>query len=386
MLGLQRPEPARLDRAARGRARGDRAPRGRRPRPAPRGRRRRSGPRALPVPARAGARAGVAEPAHGRDPSGPAGRSGPVLAGPGDHRRRDRVGGDRAAGGRGAGRRPDLGPAAVPAPRRTAPQEQPLQRRGHRGRDRAGPRGRRQGRRPGIRPTGRGALGRLRPALRQADRAFRWSDPTAAILRRIRAADGSPGVRTTLCGVELSVFDAHPGPPPHPAAAGHRADAPRRGAARRDRRRRPVDRAGPPDGRRPGRAEAARGPGARRPAAGSRRRPGRRRYPEISYRRTGPVGELRFAFYNGAMSTAQCRRLAVALRHAARDDTRVLVLAGGEVFSQRDPPGRHRGGPEPGRPRRGATSRPSTRCVGRSSRARTRSWWRRSAATPVPAG
>jgi len=52
---------------------------------------------------------------------------------------------------------------------------------------------------------------------------------------------------------------------------------------------------------------------------------------EISYRRCGPVGVLRFAFYNGAMSTGQCDRLAAALRVAAAQDTRVLVLRGGEV-------------------------------------------------------
>ena len=40
---------------------------------------------------------------------------------------------------------------------------------------------------------------------------------------------------------------------------------------------------------------------------------------------------LRFAFYNGAMSTGQCERLAAALRVAAAQDTRVLVLRGGEV-------------------------------------------------------
>jgi putative two-component system hydrogenase maturation factor HypX/HoxX len=34
-------------------------------------------------------------------------------------------------------------------------------------------------------------------------------------------------------------------------------------------------------------------------------------------------------FYNGAMSTSQCRRLEAALRHAARQDTRVLVIRGG---------------------------------------------------------
>ena len=54
---------------------------------------------------------------------------------------------------------------------------------------------------------------------------------------------------------------------------------------------------------------------------------------DISYRRTGDVGVLRFDFYNGAMSTGQCRRLARAIEHAARQDTRVLVVGGGEVFS-----------------------------------------------------
>jgi putative two-component system hydrogenase maturation factor HypX/HoxX len=60
---------------------------------------------------------------------------------------------------------------------------------------------------------------------------------------------------------------------------------------------------------------------------------GKGAYREISYHRDGDVGILRFDFYNGAMSTSQCRRLATALRHAAEQDTRVLVLSGGEVFS-----------------------------------------------------
>ena len=40
-----------------------------------------------------------------------------------------------------------------------------------------------------------------------------------------------------------------------------------------------------------------------------------------------------FDFYNGAMSTGQCRRLTAALRHAAAQDTSVLVVSGGEIFS-----------------------------------------------------
>ena len=56
-------------------------------------------------------------------------------------------------------------------------------------------------------------------------------------------------------------------------------------------------------------------------------------YQEISYFRTGPVGVLSFDFYNGAMSTGQCERLAAAVRHAAAQDTRVLIIRGGEIFS-----------------------------------------------------
>ena len=55
--------------------------------------------------------------------------------------------------------------------------------------------------------------GRERPLMRQSDRGFSWSDSTASIVRRIRAADGSPGVRTVLCGIPVSVYDAHPGRP-----------------------------------------------------------------------------------------------------------------------------------------------------------------------------
>ena len=42
---------------------------------------------------------------------------------------------------------------------------------------------------------------------------------------------------------------------------------------------------------------------------------------------------LSFDFYNGAMSTGQCRRLTLALHHAVAQDTKVLLLCGGDVFS-----------------------------------------------------
>lgn len=180
--------------------------------------------------------------------------------------------------------------------------------------------------------------GRLRPQMRQSERAFSWCDTTGRIVRRIRAADGTPGVRTVLGSQRVSVFDAHPGPP----VAGRPGDivGRRRGAV--------LVRSG--DGSvwighvRP---RAGDGPPVKLPATlalagaldhvpelldppGPLSAGGPR---ELRYERTGDVGVLTFDFYNGAMSTAQCRRLVAALRRAVAADTRVLVLRGGETFS-----------------------------------------------------
>jgi putative two-component system hydrogenase maturation factor HypX/HoxX len=56
-------------------------------------------------------------------------------------------------------------------------------------------------------------------------------------------------------------------------------------------------------------------------------------FQEIAYRRHGSIGRLTFDFYNGAMSTARCRRLFIALRYAIEQDTAALVVEGGSVFS-----------------------------------------------------
>ncbi|MBE1495902.1 putative two-component system hydrogenase maturation factor HypX/HoxX [Amycolatopsis lexingtonensis] len=177
-----------------------------------------------------------------------------------------------------------------------------------------------------------GATVRSRPAVRQADRRFSWHEPSAHILRRIRAADGRPGVRTTLAGVPVAVFDAHPGTasPGEPgtiAAHSHGAVLVRTGdgALWVGHAQRPA---------------AAPGIPVKLPAvlalAGVPELPEAEEPPgfrEIGYRRTGDVGVVSFDFYNGAMSTTHCRRLLSALRHAVAQDTKVVVLAGGEVFS-----------------------------------------------------
>ena len=55
------------------------------------------------------------------------------------------------------------------------------------------------------------SAGRLRPLMRQADRAIDWRrDDTATVLRKIRAADGAPGVRDEVLGERVHLFDAHP--------------------------------------------------------------------------------------------------------------------------------------------------------------------------------
>ena len=181
--------------------------------------------------------------------------------------------------------------------------------------------------------------GRPRPTARPGDRAFAWSDPTEHILRRIRAADGSPGVTTTLFGLPVKVYDAHRGtpgdeqqtsdaPPGTVVARRHGAVLIRTGdsAIWIGQLRSRAD--GSPWSVKLPATTALSGRLDGIPEAGDHAG-----YREISYHRDGPVGVLTFRFYNGAMSTGQCQRLHAALRHATAQDTRILLLRGGDVFS-----------------------------------------------------
>jgi putative two-component system hydrogenase maturation factor HypX/HoxX len=181
---------------------------------------------------------------------------------------------------------------------------------------------------------------RLRPMMRQSDRAFDFGDDTGTIVRRIRAADGAPGVLTRVAGLDVHAYDAHPGAArgAEPGSVICRRDgavlvgtgdgsvwlghlrAPRKGV--------------------PGIKLAATAvlgarmrtvPHSRLPVTAA---PDLTTYRPLRYRREADVGWLTFAFYNGAMSTGHCRRLLAALRYAASQDTRVLVLRGStEAFS-----------------------------------------------------
>jgi putative two-component system hydrogenase maturation factor HypX/HoxX len=186
---------------------------------------------------------------------------------------------------------------------------------------------------------------RLRPLMRPEDRAFAWTDPTEQIVRRIRAADGSPGVRTELAGLPVFAYDAHPGLPiAGPQGAGRPGEliSRRQGAVL----------VGTGDGsvwlghlRSPEKYRNIKLPattllGARLrgvphsplPPGSEPEAPGA--YRQIRYRRTGRIGWLAFDFYNGAMAPGHCRRLLAGLKYATAQDTDVLVLRGStDVFS-----------------------------------------------------
>jgi putative two-component system protein, hydrogenase maturation factor HypX/HoxX len=188
---------------------------------------------------------------------------------------------------------------------------------------------------------GAAARGRLRSPMKQADRAIDWArDDTQAVLRKIHAADGSPGVRTELLGQAVHLFGAH-------EEGTIRGTAPGAIIAQRDgaillatvdgavwvTHLRRVATGEEPELKLP----AAQVLGAAladvpestiaidAPDAGPTWR-------EIRYEQHADVGVLHFEFHNGAMSTAQCRRLQEAVSFARMHPAKVLMLVGGPDF------------------------------------------------------
>lgn len=177
--------------------------------------------------------------------------------------------------------------------------------------------------RPGVR-------GQWRSAMRQEDRAIGWrDDDTATVLRKIRSADGFPGVLDEVLDVTCYLYDAHPETglrgAPGEVVAHHNGMICRAtvdgavwiGHLKKKQEFEPTFK-----------LPAARVLGEK--LAGVAEAEGDWR--DIRYEEKNGVGTLHFEFYNGAMSTAQCGRLLQAYQEAIRRDTKVIVLAGGADF------------------------------------------------------
>lgn len=182
--------------------------------------------------------------------------------------------------------------------------------------------------------------GRFRPLLKQAQRSIDWNaDTVADILRKVRCADGLPGVRDQIGGRDVYLFGAHE----EGSLVGKPGDiiAQRHGA---------ICRAAVDGAVWISHLKAADGPEEKRfklPAAmvlGDMMdgvpespmpieavNPGKT-FRDIWYEEANGVGYVNFRFYNGAMGTDHCKRLEQAVLYARRRPTRVIVLQGGRDF------------------------------------------------------
>jgi putative two-component system protein, hydrogenase maturation factor HypX/HoxX len=186
--------------------------------------------------------------------------------------------------------------------------------------------------------------GRARALMSQQVRAIDWGrNSTEVIARKIHAGEGHPGVLDVIDGTEFHLFGAHSelglnGRPGDVIAqrAGAICRATVDGAVwithlkRRDTPtesffKLPAMRALSLAGLVPDVPQVT--------VARDARLPAHHTYRDIAYQEHGAVGYLSFEFYNGAMSTEQCRRLRDAYAYArSRSKTRVIVLLGGSDY------------------------------------------------------
>ena len=185
-------------------------------------------------------------------------------------------------------------------------------------------------------------LGRYRPTVKPAQRQIDWQhDRVADIVKKIRSADGQPGLLDEIGGEPYYLHGAHEegtliGPPGDIIAQRHGAVC-----------RAAVDGAVWISHLRPkGRVAdgfiklpAADVLGERlagvpevpveTPPHHSMRA---KTYRDIGYEERNDVGYVNFRFYNGAMGTGHCQRLTETVEYAKTRPTRVIVLSGGRDF------------------------------------------------------
>jgi len=182
---------------------------------------------------------------------------------------------------------------------------------------------------PDTTPTAQ-TTGQARPLMTQPMRAIDWrADDTDAVVRKVRAAEGHPGVLDTIGGTEFHLFGAHDERDLHGRPG--EIIAQRDGAICRA----TIDAAvwishlKPPGGFK---LPAALALDVDAPQIDVALDAPLDVYREIAYEEYADVGYLHFDFYNGAMSTDQCRRLREAYAYARSRDTKVIVLMGGNDF------------------------------------------------------
>ncbi|NUS56810.1 MAG: hydrogenase maturation protein [Streptomycetaceae bacterium] len=182
---------------------------------------------------------------------------------------------------------------------------------------------------------------RVRPVLRQDVRRIDWASGTDGILRALRAADSQPGILDDrLPGGPWYLHGGHPedrlrGAPGEVVAT--RAEAvcvaTGDGAVWIPQLRRPRRGGEPASVKLP--ATVALGtscPDVPELPADPETPATHRTFADVRYEEHDGVGYVRFSFPGGAMSTAQCRRVLSAYRHACRRPTRVVVLGGSRDF------------------------------------------------------
>ena len=180
--------------------------------------------------------------------------------------------------------------------------------------------------------------GLSRPPMRQTDRSIDWRhDDTVTVLRKIRAADGAPGVLDEIHSVPYYLYDAHLEGRLSGAVPGE-IIAQRSGAICCA----TIDGAIWITHLRRGQPGAFKLPatmvlgdalaGVPESALSPQAEVEYPTWRPIRYEERGLVGSLHFPFYNGAMSTGQCEALREAYGYARSRPVRVIVLTGGPDF------------------------------------------------------
>lgn len=177
--------------------------------------------------------------------------------------------------------------------------------------------------------------GNLQANMKQPERAFDWSEQTAEIVKKIDAAEGIPGVKAEIEGVQYFVYDCHPSE--RTGAAG-KILAKRFGAIL------------------VGTGDKSTWIGSLKPVTDDKllkfkypsvdvmgeklkalpdlsypvgKDEAEGEYSPVSYYEQNEIGELTFDFYNGAMSTKHCNQATQALSFAKKQNTKVLIIKGG---------------------------------------------------------